>query len=334
MNQHGQVTAVAPGEVTITAASEAMPELTASIVLADVQQAKRIAFAEKTYRVVLGESLQVGVDFTPADTTDQSLTYRSSHPKSVAVDENGVVTALAAGKSTITATTADGTRHRATTVVEVIVPVTGVHFSQADIRVGANYHGTFTAEIEPKEASNKNMVWSSSDESIATVSGSTNRVRVSGRQWGRCVITGVTEDGGYSCSVNVNIGSLRRAVVVRHISIRDGRPSIVLRNNSDMNITRVSFILTGTDADGNPITMSSRDGETLYGDYELPLAPGESTRHGQFNFYHHTNYPNMTSVSIAITGWETDTGYYGHDDALYYDYTISSDNLDWAGSDD
>ena len=142
-------------------------------------------------------------------------------------------------------------------------------------------------------------------------------------------MTGTTADGGYTCTLDVNIGSLRHAVSVNSIEIKDGKPYIVLQNKSDMNITSVSFEITGTDEQKNPVRMSTKD-NTLYGAYELPLEPGAKTRHGNFTFYHHSNYPKLEYISIAITGWETDTGYYNRDGGLEYSYSIPEKSREWV----
>lgn len=128
VNQDGRVKGLRPGTVTITAASAEVPEVTGSIEVQVVRLAKSVAFAQKEYGVILGQTAQLSVTVSPEDTTDKSVSYQSNNPKKVSVDENGVVTALAAGKATITATTTDGSRRQATTAVKVIVPVTGVHF--------------------------------------------------------------------------------------------------------------------------------------------------------------------------------------------------------------
>ena len=185
VNREGRVKGIQPGTVTITAASAEVPEVTGSIDVQVVRLAKSVAFEQKEYDVILGQTAQLAVTVGPEDTTDKSVTYKSNNPKKVSVDENGVVTALAAGKATITATTADGSRRQATTVVRVIVPVTGVHFDQTDARVGVDYYRTLNAVLEPKDATNHNMTWTSSDESIATITGTTNKPRVVGKRWGR-----------------------------------------------------------------------------------------------------------------------------------------------------
>ncbi|MEG1777011.1 MAG: Ig-like domain-containing protein, partial [Clostridia bacterium] len=332
VDQKGRVTAVAIGEALITATSVEDPAVTASVKVGAVQLAQSISFSSKAYSTIIHQTVQLHVSVAPDTTSNKGVTYHSSHPKIATVDENGLVTGVNGGKATITATTADGSRRRATATVKVIVPVTGVRFTHKDVRVGANEHGTFTATVEPKNATNKNMTWVCSDPNVASVRGTTNRVRISGRRWGRCMVTGTTEDGGFTCSVYADIGSLRKAVVVKSVEVRDGSPYLVLQNLSNMNIVRVFFDITGTDAQLQPVRMST-DGNTLYASYSRGLAPGARTHHGNFDFRHHSNYSGLTHLSVAITGWETDTGFYDRNGVLKYSYTIPEDSRVWENSD-
>ena len=329
VNREGRVKGVQPGTVTITAASAEVPEVTGSIDVQVVRLARSAAFTQKEYDVILGQTAQLAVAVSPEDTTDKSVTYKSNNPKKVSVDENGVVTALAAGKATITATTADGSRRQATTVVKVIVPVTGVRFDTPDARVGVDYYRTLNAVLEPKDATNHNMTWTSSDESIATVTGTTNKPRVVGKRWGRCVITGVTEDGGYTCSVNINVGSLRHAARLVKLELRKHQPYLRLKNVSNLNLTGITFAMKGTDEHDQPIVMSFRTGDTLYAEYLSELAPDEYTYSDGFTLYQPADFTHLENLSVAITGWTTDTGYYGSDGQLYYTYNVPQDQWDW-----
>ena len=329
VNRKGRVKGIQPGTVTITAASAEVPEVTGSIDVQVVRLARSAAFAQKEYDVILGQTVQLAVAVSPEDTTDKSVTYKSNNPKKVSVDENGVVTALAAGKATITATTADGSRRQATTVVKVIVPVTGVRFDTPDARVGVDYYRTLNAVLEPKDATNHNMTWTSSDESIATVTGTTNKPRVVGKRWGRCVITGVTEDGGYTCSVNINVGSLRHAARLVKLELRKHQPYLRLKNVSNLNLTGITFAMKGTDEHDQPIVMSFRTGDTLYAEYLSELAPDEYTYSDGFTLYQPADFTHLENLSVAITGWTTDTGYYGSDGQLYYTYNVPQDQWDW-----
>lgn len=330
VDKWGKVTAVAPGQVQITAASNADPAVSSSITINVVRLAQTVDFAEEEYTVTINESGQLSAIVGPEDASDKTVTYKSSNPKIVSVDENGKVTALAPGKVTITATSADGSNRRGRCTVNVHVPVTGVSYKYSDVRIGKNQYGTFTMEMEPKKASNRNMTWVSSDESIATVTGTTNKVRIRGVAWGRCQVTGTTEDGGYQVTLNVNIGSLRHAVTISSVDIRDGKPRIRFKNNSDMTITSVKYTMVGYDEYDTPVIMSTETDEELFCEYNLPLLPGDYTLHGCHDFYRPSDYKGLQRLDVVITGWETDTGYYSNDGELHYSYTIGEERREWS----
>ena len=69
------------------------------------------------------ETLSVS-SVTPSDATDQTVTWRSSNTAVATVDENGVVTAVAAGTAIITATAHDGSAVSASCTVTVTAPLT------------------------------------------------------------------------------------------------------------------------------------------------------------------------------------------------------------------
>lgn len=330
VNANGQVKGIAPGRAIITAACKDDMSVTGSVMVRVVRLAKTVEFDEKSYGVTLNTSRALSVTVGPEDTTDKSVKYSSTDPKVVSVDEYGVVTALAPGKATIYATATDGSKVRGKCTVNVIVPVTGVSFDKSDVRIGKNQYGTFTATIEPKKASNKNMIWESSDENIATVTGTANKVKVRGINWGRALITGTTEDGSYTCSFFVNVGSLRHAVTVSKVRIRNGKPYLEFKNNSDMNITNVLFVLTGVNEYDEPVVMSTRDGEKLYGEYQIPMAPGDITDNALFTYYHRSDFAGLEKLNVCILGWDTDTGYVNASDSeIYFTYDIAEDRQEW-----
>lgn len=329
VDARGNVKLRASGVAVITASCVEEPSISASVNVECLQLAKSVAFSQKTYTLSVGDSLQVEARVLPESTSNQELAYKVNTPRIATVDENGIITAHRGGKTTLTATTMDGSNRSAKATIEVTSPVTGVHFGQEGARVGAGNYMHITASVEPSDASNKHMTWVSSDPSIATVTGNTHKPRVNGRRWGRCTITGTTEDGGYTASIEINVGSLRRAVQVESIRIRDGKPYIVLKNHSNMDISCVYFDITGTDEQRNPIRLSTL-GNTLHGTYTFPLSPDEKTTHGLFTFHDLARYTNLQSVSIAITGWETDTGYYTNSGAMEYEYTIDPDAQEWT----
>lgn len=331
VNQNGNVTARGPGVATITATSNDDPTVSGSALVTCVRLAKSAAFEQKNYSVIIGQTAPTSVIIGPEDVSSKAVTYKVGNSKIASIDENGVVTGLKGGKTTIYVTTADGSRKQGKATLLVIVPVEGVTYKTPGLRVGSRSTGTFTATILPKDATDTTMTWVISDESIATVSGKNNRFKVKGRQWGRCTVTGTTQDGGHQITLNVNVGSLRHAVTVRAASVRNGRPRVTLQNRSNMRITYITYSIRGYDENGTPVPMSTRgDIYTLNGSYDHPLEPGERTTHGAFNFFHRSNYDGLASMEVAVTGWETDTGYYDDNDVLCTEYRISSGRREWV----
>ena len=329
VNREGKVKAVGPGVAVITATCQDNPDVSASVEVSCIRLAASVSFDKKQYDVVLGGTLQLAPVVGPEDTTDKSVTFKSSAPKIATVDENGVVTALKGGKATISATTADGSKKSAKTTVRVVVPVTGVSFEHAGVRVGAGAYTYVSAIFEPKDATIMEASWSIADESIASVEGHGAKVKVRGKQWGRTELTVTTADGGYTDTIVINVGSLRRAVVVENLDLDDGRPYFVLRNRSNMYITGVTLEMYGTDEYGHDLDLSRR-GERLTITYGGTLAPGQSTDFSEFLFHDAIDYDDLENVYLAVKAWETDTGYYDNQGVLNFSYQLSRSNIEWV----
>lgn len=145
----------------------------------------------------------ITVTLTPADTTD-TLVWSSNNP-SVATVSNGVVTAYANGSATITAKCGE---YYASCAVEVsgiseTVAVTGITLNQNTASVQAGSTVTLTATVKPDNATNKTVLWSSDDETVATVE---NGI-VTGVSDGTASIGAMTADGGFSAVCNVTVAA-------------------------------------------------------------------------------------------------------------------------------
>lgn len=84
------------------------------------------------------ETFQLTPIFTPANATDKRIVWSSSRNGTAKVDQNGVVTAVANGTATITATTVDGSK-KATCVVTVgTTGIDGKEISEDEIKIYPN----------------------------------------------------------------------------------------------------------------------------------------------------------------------------------------------------
>lgn len=151
---------------------------------------------------------------TPATPTNPNITWTSSNT-SVATVSNGVVTAVAEGNATITVTTEDG-GYTATCAVTVTPPaaVTGVTLNKSAMTLDPGTQETLTATVLPSNAANKNVTWTSSNTSAATVSDGV----VTAVAGGSATITVTTEDGGYTATCEVTVPNM----VIKYLDNSNG----------------------------------------------------------------------------------------------------------------
>lgn len=167
----------------------------------------------------------------PADASNLGVTWKSSDESVCTVQAGGqsantataTVTALSAGTATITATTvADG--KTATCVVTVTNAVESVALDKTKLLLtmgGAD--DTLTATIDPSNATNQNVTWTSDDDTIATVTGSGLTAMVHAVGNGTTNVTVTTQDGGLTASIPVTV-----TTAVTGVSFANATESIYL----------------------------------------------------------------------------------------------------------
>ncbi|WP_281986132.1 Ig-like domain-containing protein [Aquimarina aggregata] len=97
---------------------------------------------------------------------------------------------------TVVGTTSGGT---------TTIAVTGVNVSPATVTIDVAQTSTLTATVAPVNATNKNVTWSSSNTSIATVSAAGI---VTGVAAGTATITATTADGGFTATSSVTVNTV------------------------------------------------------------------------------------------------------------------------------
>lgn len=139
----------------------------------------------------------------PANASNKQVTWSSSNPTVARVDPSGTVTALAEGSAIITATTRDGDHSADSEITVGNIPVTSVAILPfVPITFTTHASTTLTAVVLPANASDKTVVWSSSDPTIATVSASGV---VTGQYPGPVTITARSVDGSFIATAFLRI---------------------------------------------------------------------------------------------------------------------------------
>lgn len=145
--------------------------------------------------LTIGETLQLTATLLPEEATDKSVTWSSSDEKVATVTAEGLVTAVGIGKAVITATTNDGTSLSATceiTVLPIYVTSVTLNYTEYAIETTKTKTLQLTSTVLPDNATDKSLTWKTSDDTVATVSG-TGLVTI----WkaGYALITATANDG-------------------------------------------------------------------------------------------------------------------------------------------
>lgn len=153
--------------------------------------------------MLTGDTLTLTAKVTPDTAEDKSVTWSSSDTSVITVS-NGVLTAVGAGTATISVTTTDGgfTANRTFTVSDPVYPATGISLSPQTLTlyVGGE-DAKLTATVAPENATDKSVVFDSTNKSVAIVSedGTVHAVAP-----GTASITATTHNGiSNSCEVVV-----------------------------------------------------------------------------------------------------------------------------------
>ena len=149
-----------------------------------------ITLDQRELTIKVGKTATLTPTIEPADATNKNVTWSSSD-ETVATVSDGVVTGVKPGTAEITAKTANGLTAKATVTVEEI-PVTKITLptTKASMTIG----GTMDLKptIEPGDATNTHISWSSSDPGVATVDANG---RVTAKGAGTATITGTAASG-------------------------------------------------------------------------------------------------------------------------------------------
>ena len=169
---------------------------------------ENVTLEPSTLSLAVANVAQLAAVVTPDDATNKNVTWSSSDTSIVTVTQdstNGLkatVTAVAPGTATITVTTADGGK-TATCAVTVTQPVTDVTLDKTTMDLFVGNGGTLTAKVQPDNASNKTVNWTTSNAGVATVDAN-GKVTAVGA--GKATITATAADGSEKkavCEVTV-----------------------------------------------------------------------------------------------------------------------------------
>ena len=196
----GVVTAVQEGTATITATAGGQSAECAVKVVKKVVAVTEVTLNKSTLDMKKGESETLVATVKPDDATDKTVTWSSSDATLVSVDQNGKVTAVKSGKATITAKAGGKS---ATCAITVTTPVESVSLNHSSVSLQEGKTFTLVATVNPEDADEATVEWTSSDARVATVS----KGVITGVAQGECTITAKAGGKSATCKVTVTVSA-------------------------------------------------------------------------------------------------------------------------------
>jgi len=187
----------------------------------------KIVLSETSVTLEPDEIKTLSATVFPEDADNKAVSWESSNEDVAEVNKNGRVIANANGTCTITCRATDGSDvkaecHVTVTDVTFVTNITLNHTSLS-FTLPDNASQTLTASVQPNDATNKSVSWSSSETSVATVS-KAGKVTAVGE--GKCTITCSAVDGsGIKAECQVTVSKATQGTTNGHEWVDLGLPS-------------------------------------------------------------------------------------------------------------
>ena len=171
----------------------------------------KVSVNPSTCEVLIGETITL--EAVVEAKGGYKVEWLSTNEDVAKVDNKGTVTGVASGTAIVMAQA--GNKTGSCTVNVVGVPVESVSIDEVEIYMEEGDVRTLRATVLPENADNKSVVWSSSNESIATVTG---RGTVTANKPGDCVIYAKAGNVVAECTVCID----RRPLAIGDYYYADG----------------------------------------------------------------------------------------------------------------
>lgn len=250
-----------------------------------------ISIVPEQTTIKVGDTDTLSYEIVPASAINKNATWNSQNEMIAVIDTGGVVTGIAPGTAMITVESEDGNfmDMAYVTVLEADVRVTGVSLNMSAVRLFQDETIRIEYTIEPINATNTDVTWSSEDESVATVSSEGVITAIS---IGETIVTATTVDGGFKASVDVLVMEV-------------GKPTFVL----DMvSIKAGTFMMGAPESEEYYIEDEVQHEVTLTEDFNMSAYEITTTQFAEFLNALGIDQDGMGEVTYVDNGMEiTDT---------------------------
>lgn len=337
VDDNGKVTALIVGTATITVTTDEGNKTASCTVTVNAATVNvpvtGVSLNPPLIWDIVGETHQLTATVSPSNATNKSVTWSSSNTSVATVSSTGLVTLKSKGSAKITVTTVDG-GFTATISVQVESAVTGVTLNRTSLSMHPGDEATLTATIQPADAFNQTVTWTSSDPTVASVN---NSGKVIAKKEGTTDITVTTQEGGKTatCRVTVTTGTVHVTGVTldaTSIGIQVGQsvtlhPTVQPSNATNKNVSWHSSDASVATVDSNGKVTGKKAGTTT-----ITVTTQDQGLKATCNV-------TVTNPPVSVTGVTLDANAIGMWDTQSYQLTATvspsnatNKNVTWTSS--
>lgn len=224
----GRVTAISEGAATITVTTldKGISANCNVLVTKPIVKVSAVSINKNKVSLVVGGSDTLSVEISPSNATNKAITWKSLNNAIVTVSSTGKINALAPGTTTVSAITNDGSKAAqcTVTVTNPIVKVSSINLNKSVDNLLVGGTDLLSVTISPGTATNKGVVWSSTDKTVATID---NTGKITAQSPGVTTISAISVDGNKvtTCMVTISKPPL---IKVESISLDKAIDEIVI----------------------------------------------------------------------------------------------------------
>ena len=200
----GKVKAISPGKTVIKVSTERrkITKIINVTVNNPVINVEEITVKENTMELEVGDTKKIEYEVKPSNATDRKISFSTSDKDILGFNQEGFLVGIKAGTATVTLKSSNG---KVTTVTVNVkdkkIDVSKVTLNKKSITLEIGKSETLTAKVSPINATNKNVIWKSSNEKVATVKNG----KVTAKKAGTAKITVKTEDQNKEATCTVTV---------------------------------------------------------------------------------------------------------------------------------
>lgn len=208
-----------------------------------------VSISPETLSLTVGETVKLTAVIAPSGASVKTVTWKSLDPAIATVDNEGSVTAVSEGQTTILVTTTDGNKTATCTISITVVHVAEVSLNKTSLSLEEGDTYTLVATVSPANATDKSVSWVSSNTDVAKVS-STGVVTA----WasGTAAVTVKTNDGAKIATCVVSVS--KKNIAVTGVSL--SKNSLTLTEGDTQTLVET---VAPPDATNKDVTWSSSD---------------------------------------------------------------------------